>query len=204
MVKHMELLQTPKGKPCTPSYTVCCHYWSTLLWKRLLFLTLCCTFAPCSLHLSTCWSSIAWFHWDDLYGDWTHTLPHRVIITGHGCSQMNKGKVYRCSGLVVTSIMYIALIARLSVKKVITSLESCLFTEVLNRGRRALVNSYCYCWYVNHWLATTLMCAVFPQKSVLESILFVATFLIDSERVERLLVQSHLTGLECNAIFSTK
>ena len=44
----------------------------------------------------------------------------------------------------------------------------------------------------------TDVCGV-PAKNALEIRLFIATFLIDSECVRRLLVQSHLTGLECKA-----
>ena len=95
----------------------------------------------------------------------------------------------------------LALIARLSVKKVMTSFESCFITDVLSSEGRALLNTYNCCCYLMHGLATTSMYAVFPQKSALEIILFLVTFSVDSHCVGRLLIQSHHIGLECNAIF---
>ena len=91
----------------------------------------------------------------------------------------------------------LALVARLS----LTSLQNCPFMEVLNKGRTALVNSYCYCCYKMRWLTTTLMCAVFRNKMCFETYIVRSHFFVDSVCVGRLVVQSHLAGLECNAIF---
>ena len=95
----------------------------------------------------------------------------------------------------------LAVIARLSVKKVMTSFESCFITDVLSSGGKALVNTYNCCCYLMHGLATTSMYAVFPQKSALKFILFVVTFSVDSHSVGRLLIQSHHISLKCDANF---
>ena len=48
-------------------------------------------------------------------------------------------------GFSISSNVALVAVQGFQLKKLITSLESCLFTEVLNRGRKALVNLYCYC-----------------------------------------------------------
>ena len=74
------------------------------------------------------------------------------------------------------------LVARLSVKKVLTSLENCFFHRSFKQGKESLgkllVLFLLLCKTLTRY--DTDVCGV-PTKNALEIILFVATFLIDSE-----------------------